>query len=89
MKKLALALTVLCALVTSAAAKTFRVPRKNPAVSVSITDSWKTEEIDFGYNAQQSDGSAVFFIEYASAKNIDSTMKNNKNWMEKNDVKVK
>jgi len=52
MKKLALALTVLCALVTSAAAKTFRVPRKNPAVSVSITDSWKTEEIDFGYNAQ-------------------------------------
>jgi len=89
MKKVALALTVLCALVTSTEAKNFRVPSKNPVVSVTIPDSWKTEEIDFGYNAQSSDGSVVFFIEYASAKNIDAMMKNNKNWMEENEIIVK
>jgi hypothetical protein len=69
-------------------AKNFAVPDKNPAVTLSIPDSWKIEEIEFGYSAT-SPGKDVFFsVEFASAGKVDTMMKNNEKWMKENAIKM-
>ncbi len=69
-------------------AKNFAVPDKNPAVTLTIPDTWKIEEIEFGYSAT-SPGKDVFFsVEFASASKVDTMMKNNDKWMKENGIKM-
>ncbi|MBN9082713.1 MAG: hypothetical protein BGP04_00810 [Rhizobiales bacterium 62-17] len=70
-----------------AAAKNFAVPDKNPAITLTIPDNWKTEEIEYGYSARPSDEAVFFSVEFASARNIDKMMANNEAWMKENEIK--
>ena len=70
------------------AAKNFAVPTKNPTVTLAIPDTWKIEEIEFGYSAV-SPGKDVFFsVEFATAGKIETMMKNNEKWMKENKIKM-
>ena len=89
MLRFSFALLFVCVLASTTIAKTFSVPAKNSAVTVTIPDSWETEQIDFGYNAQSPDGSVFFFIESATASRLEVLLKNNRDWMEEQEIVLK
>lgn len=67
-------------------AKNFAVPAKDPAATISIPDSWKTEEIEYGISAY-SPGKDVFFsVESADEKTVDAMMKTNAEWLKENKI---
>jgi hypothetical protein len=69
-------------------AKNFAVPDKDPTVTLTLPDNWKTEEIEFGYSAV-SPGKDVFFsVEFASVGRVDALMKTNEKWMKENGIKM-
>jgi hypothetical protein len=73
---------------TPLSAKNFAVPTKDPSVTLTIPDSWKIEEIEFGYSAV-SPGKDVFFsVEFAAANKVETLMKNNEKWMKDNSIKM-
>ena len=87
MKKLLAAIALLGLLATSAHARNFAVPDKDPAVTISVPDDWDIEEITYGY-AAQSPGKDVFFsVEFASARNVEKMLDNNEKWMKENNIK--
>lgn len=87
MKKLLAAIALMGVLATSAHAKNFAVPDKDPAVTLSVPDNWTTEEIAYGYSAQ-SPGKDVFFsVEFASARDVEKMLENNETWMKENSIK--
>ena len=61
MKKFMLAAVVLVSVALPAVAKNFAVPEKNPVATLAIPDTWKTEEIEYGYSAKSPD-SDIFFL---------------------------
>lgn len=73
--------------VMPASAKNFAVPDKNPAITITVPDSWKTEEIEYGYSARPQDEAVFFSVEFASARNIDKMMATNEAWMKDNKIK--
>ncbi len=87
MTKLLAAIALIGVLATSAQARNFAVPEKDPAVTIAIPDNWKTEEITYGYSAQSPDKDIFFSVEYASAKNVPAMMENNDKWMKENNIK--
>lgn len=88
MKKLVVAALLFGVLATSAFARNFAVPDKDPVVTLTIPDTWKMEEITYGYSAQ-SPGKDVFFsVEYADSKNVAAMMDNNEKWMKENEIKL-
>jgi len=68
-------------------AKNFAVPDKNPAVTITVPDDWKTEEIEFGYSVRPKDETIFFSVEFASARDIDKMMATNEAWMKDNKIK--
>jgi hypothetical protein len=72
-----------------ALAKNFAFPEKNPVGTVSIPDSWKTEEIDYGYSAKSSDGEIFFYVEYAGGSRVDKMLDNNTEWLKENKITPK
>src|SRR5450631_2704535 len=70
-------------------AKNFAFPEKNPVGTVSIPDSWKTEEIDYGYSAKSSDGEVFFYVEYAGGPRVDKMLDNNTEWLKENKITPK
>lgn len=86
MKKSLLALVLATCLVAPVSARNFAAPAKNPVITVTVPDKWKTEEIDFGYSARSPDGDIFFSVEYASAKKIDALMDTNTKWMKENKI---
>ena len=88
MKKLLAAIALLGLLATSAHARNFAVPDKDPAVAISVPDDWEIEEITYGY-AAQSPGKDVFFsIEFAGARDVGKMIDNNEKWMKENNIKA-
>jgi hypothetical protein len=69
-----------------ALARNIAAPAKDPVATVTVPDSWKFEEIDYGYSAV-SPGKDVFFsVEYANKNKIDAMMANNEAWMKENGI---
>jgi hypothetical protein len=90
MRKLLLAATILCsAFTTSAFAKNFAVPEKNPAATLSIPDNWTIQNIEYGYSAKPADDSLFFSVEYAGPSRIEKMLDNNTEWMKENHITPK
>jgi hypothetical protein len=90
MRRSVLAVAILCLyFISDAWAKNFAVPEQNPAATLVIPDSWKIEDIDYGYSAKSSDGDVFFSIEYAAGSRIDKMLDNNTDWMKENHIKAK
>ncbi|SFI39163.1 hypothetical protein SAMN05216304_102551 [Bosea sp. OK403] len=74
-------------MIAPAFAKNFAVPTKNPAVTITVPNDWKTQEIDYGYSARPQDEAVFFSVEFADARNIDKMLANNDAWMKDNKIK--
>jgi len=86
MKQFLIGASLLACLVSPAFARNIAVPANDPVALVTVPDSWKFEEIDYGYSAV-SPGKDVFFsVEYADKNKIDAMMENNKVWMKENGI---
>jgi hypothetical protein len=73
--------------VAPAFAKNFAVPDKNPAITITVPNDWKTQEIEYGYSARPDDEAIFFSVEFADARNIDKMMATNDAWMKQNKIK--
>jgi len=71
MKKLITAVALCCGLALPAAAKTYELPDANPAVTVTLPNSWKPTEIDSGVEATSADTETYVAVETATAKGVD------------------
>jgi hypothetical protein len=81
---------ILCLYFTPpASANNFAVPEKNPIATLVIPDSWKIEDIEYGYSAKSSDGDVFFSVEYAAGARIEKMLDNNTDWMKENHIKAK
>ncbi len=89
MKKiLAGAVVALSLLAAPAQARNFAVPEKNPAITLSVPDSWEVEESAYGYS-MFSPGKDVFFsVEYAKSREVKPLMEATKKWMRANKIKA-
>ncbi|MEO6054372.1 MAG: hypothetical protein ABIP97_10190 [Chthoniobacterales bacterium] len=89
MKKiLLLTLTLaLTGLVSNASAGTIKLPKEDPAVSITVPDSWKPEDTDQGFACESEDQAATIIFEVSPAKKIDSLIDENVDWLVK-DQKV-
>lgn len=86
MKRTLIGAALMLALALPVQARNYAVPEKNPAATLTIPDSWNTEEIEYGYNAFSPGKDVYFAVEYTSAKKIDAMMKNNQQWMKENEI---
>jgi hypothetical protein len=82
---------ILCALIVVLAAsptwaRNIAVPDSDPAAIVTVPDSWKFNEIEYGYSAISPDKDIFFSVEHANANKIDAMMKANKAWMKENKI---
>lgn len=87
MKKLVLAVALAIGFAAPALAKNLAVPSDDPAVTLSIPNSWTMKEIDFGYSAVSPDKDVAFYIEYAAGKRVKAMTDLNKEWLKDNDIK--
>jgi hypothetical protein len=86
MRNVLLGAALLAGLAGPAFAKNFAVPANNPALTLSIPDKWKPDEIQYGYGAKSPDGDVFFSVEYASKSRFDRMMKENEKWMRENEI---
>ena len=70
MRTLILAAALGCCLATPGFAKTFELPDANPAVVVTLPNSWKPSEVDKGAEATSADGETYIAVETATAKGM-------------------
>jgi hypothetical protein len=74
-------------LAAPAQARNFAVPDKDPSVTLTVPDSWKVEEIEYGYSGV-SPGKDVFFsVEHAHARDIEAMLDSNEEWMKENGIR--
>jgi hypothetical protein len=71
MKTMMLAAAVSYGLVAPALAKTFELPDANPAVTVTLPNSWKPSEVEKGVEATSADGETYVAAETATAKGME------------------
>jgi hypothetical protein len=64
-------------------AGTIEIPEDKPAVSVDVPDSWKPEDTDKGIACESPDKVATIFFEVTSAKEMDSLIDENVDWLTK------
>jgi hypothetical protein len=88
-KKIIFASAVFALALSPAIAKNLAVPAKNPVATIVFPDTWKTEEIEYGYSAKSPDGGIFFSVESASGTRIDKLFANNDAWMKENNIKPK
>jgi hypothetical protein len=86
MKKYIVAAALLAVACFPALAKNLAVPTKDPVATITIPDTWKTEEITYGYSAKSPDGDVFFSVEYASGSRLDKMLDNNTQWMKDNKI---
>jgi hypothetical protein len=77
-----------CAFVATAQAKEFQLPDANPAVSVTLPDSWKPEAIDTGAEATSPDGGAYIALETSPAKGVNDLIDSDIEFLKKNKVTI-
>jgi hypothetical protein len=85
--RFAVAALALLLFVAPAVAKNFAVPDKNPAITITVPNNWKTQAIEYGYSARPPDNAVFFAVEFADARNIDKMMATNEAWMKDNKIK--
>ena len=88
-KKIIMAGLFVCAAIVPGLAKNLAVPPKDPVATLTIPDSWKPSEIEFGYGAKSPDGDVFFSVEYATAARIDKLFATTDAWMKENKIKPK
>jgi opacity protein-like surface antigen len=86
MTKLLLGASLIALLMSPAMARNIAVPANDPAALVSVPDTWKYEEIEYGYSATSPDKDVFFSVEYAGKNKIDAMMDNNTSWMKENGI---
>lgn len=69
-------------------AKNFAFPETNPTATVSIPDTWKTEAIEYGFEAKSPDDDVYLSIESVSAKTMNKMLDANMAWMKRNKITV-
>ena len=89
MKKLVLAAALALGLVSPAFAKNLAVPSDDPAVTLTIPNTWSIQEIDFGYSASSPDKDVVFYVEYAAGARVKKMTDLNTSWMKDNKIVVR
>ncbi len=70
MKAIMLAAVLGCSMMTPCFAKTFELPDENPAVTVTLPNSWKPSEVEKGAEATSPDGETYIAVETATAKGM-------------------
>ncbi len=88
MRIVGIALALSLSLVTPAWAKKFAFPTNDPAATVTIPDTWKTQSIKYGFQAKSPDGDIFFSVESAPAKNMEKMLDENTAWMKENKITV-
>ena len=68
-------------------AKNFAVPEKNPAITITLPDSWETEEIEYGFQARPEDEAIFLSIESAASNEIEKMIGAADKWMRDNKIK--
>ncbi|SDR61537.1 hypothetical protein SAMN05519103_07502 [Rhizobiales bacterium GAS113] len=81
MKRSLLAVAFAVALTMPALARDFSVPKKDPAIAISIPDNWKIRDIDYGFSAASPGDDVYFYVESTQAKSVDKMMALNDAWM--------
>ncbi len=69
-------------------AKNFAFPETNPTATVSIPGTWKTESVEYGFEARSPDNDVYLSIETVSAKAMNKMLDANMAWMKRNKIKV-
>jgi hypothetical protein len=69
-------------------ARNFAFPPSNPTATVSIPDTWKTEAVEYGFEARSPDNDVYLSIETASAKAMNKMLADNMAWMKRNKISV-
>lgn len=88
MKKLLFPALLSLALCAPAFAGTYKLPDKKPVVSVTLPDSWKTDEIDNGVESVSDDEEVYMAIESTSEKNVQKAMEESIQYLKKKGVVV-
>lgn len=82
MKKSALAAALILSLFTSPGISgTLEIPKRKPACTVKVPDSWEPEDTDKGYAIESPDKVATVFLEVTSKKGIDDLLSENIDWL--------
>lgn len=77
------------ALCAPAFAGTYKLPDKKPIVSITLPESWKTDEIDDGIESVSDDEEVYMAIESTSEKNVSKAMEESVQYLKKKGVIVK
>jgi hypothetical protein len=89
LKSVLLAVTLACTAVAPGIAKNLAVPAKDPVATLMIPDTWKQQEIEFGYSGTSPDETIFFSVEYARSDRIDKLFALNDDWMKENKINAK
>jgi hypothetical protein len=81
--KLTGAFAALSFIAAVASAGTVSVPKDKPAVTVEIPDAWKPENIENGIVLESPDKVATLYMEVTSAKAADDLLKENMEYLQK------
>ena len=88
MKTLGLIAALGCLLSLPAAAKTFDLPDDNPAVKVTLPNSWKPREVEHGVEATSPDGETYVAMETATAKAMEQLIDEDIRFLSDQGVKI-
>lgn len=88
MKRLLLIGLMALALPASALAETFTMPDSKPAASITIPDTWETEEIDDGVEATSPDKLVYIAAEFVKASNVEDATKEAITYLIENGVEI-
>ena len=88
MKTALLAAGFACCLATAAVAKTYELPDANPAVTVTLPNAWKPEEVDKGVQATSPDGETYVAAETATSKGMESLISDDIDFLVEQGVKI-
>jgi hypothetical protein len=72
MRKMMMAAVLSCLVAMPVMAKTYGLPDANPAVSVTLPNSWKPTEVEKGVEATSPDGETYVALETATAKGMET-----------------
>ena len=88
MRTMILAAALGCCLATPGFAKTFELPDANPAVTVTLPNSWKPSEVEKGAEATSPDGETYIAVETATAKGMETLIDEDIDFLTKQGVVI-
>lgn len=88
MRSFYIAVALTLSLAGPAWAKNFAFPESNPTATVSIPNTWKTEAVEYGFEARSPDNDVYFSVETVPAKSMNKMLDANMAWMKRNKIAV-